>query len=498
MDTWVGRALVVGAAGTSQSIYRQVLDRLGFAVELYDRSVVIPELLARTAYDLVLIDLHLPGSMEALEQIQHHAPETVVLRIDDPAAHRPMEIPSAVPPRATESGVDGVLHGPFTADELEQAIGETLRARRHTALAQRIETARLRALLARTEARYRALLEHTRDAVFLVDAGSLTILEANPAAMRLSGYSPRELARSPLARVLDPPAGQSAPLAALLRDGRPAFEAQLRTRDGRAIPVAVELNEIAHDHPDCLLLIARDLSERQRQVAQVAQTEKLAGMGRLAASIAHEINNPLQAIHTSLHLLLTRSLAEEKRERYLRMAHEEVDRLIALVQRMLEFYRPTRDGMRPTALHAILESVLGMAAEQLQHAGIIVERNWAARLPWVLGNGSHLKQVFLSLILNAIEAMPGGGRLLIRTHVEAGYFGPMADAVVIEIADTGPGIPDDEVQAIFEPFYTTKNKGAGLGLAISHSIVERHGGVLSVSSDASGTTFRVALPALAS
>ena len=135
MDTWVGRALVVGAAGTSQSIYRQVLDRLGFAVELYDRSVVIPELLARTAYDLVLIDLHLPGSMEALEQIQHHAPETVVLRIDDPAAHRPMEIPSAVPPRATESGVDGVLHGPCTADELEQAIGETLRARRHTALA---------------------------------------------------------------------------------------------------------------------------------------------------------------------------------------------------------------------------------------------------------------------------------------------------------------------------------------------------------------------------
>jgi signal transduction histidine kinase len=106
--------------------------------------------------------------------------------------------------------------------------------------------------------------------------------------------------------------------------------------------------------------------------------------------------------------------------------------------------------------------------------------------------------VFLSLILNAIEAMPGGGRLLIRTHVEAGYFGHRADAVVIEIADTGPGIPDDEVQAIFEPFYTTKNKGAGLGLAISHSIVERHGGVLSVSSGALGTTFRVALPALAS
>src|SRR5262249_5699191 len=112
--------------------------------------------------------------------------------------------------------------------------------------------------------------------------------------------------------------------------------------------------------------------------------------------------------------------------------------------------------------------------------------------PRVMGIGSHLKQVFQNLTTNAIEAMPGGGRLTVRTHAEDDAGG----AVLIEFSDSGPGIPASALHAIFEPFYTTKGDGSGLGLAICYSIVEQHGGVLSVQSGGAHTTFRVSLPAL--
>jgi signal transduction histidine kinase len=241
----------------------------------------------------------------------------------------------------------------------------------------------------------------------------------------------------------------------------------------------------------------RDRDERQQNTEQLVQAEKLASMGRLVAAIAHEINNPLHAIHNSLHLLQSRPLTEEKRERYLGMTQEQVERLIALVQRILNFYQSSRDGMRPTALHPMLTQVLRGVSEQAEHSGIIIERDWAQGLPRVLGVATHLRHVFQHLTLNAIEAMPQGGHLVVRTRVAHAGAGAAAPAVQVEFSDDGPGIPDSEILTIFEPFYTTKRRGTGLGLAISYSIVERHGGMLSVRSGGEQTTFLVTLPALA-
>ena len=344
----------------------------------------------------------------------------------------------------------------------------------------------------------RALIDQSRDAMLVLDSDAMQIIEANPAAEALSGYSQAELRTLPSANLFIGAFFDQRvmPIAQIIAGDHAEIEAHLRTRAGREIPISVGVSEFAYDETRRLLLIVRDISERQRTIQRLAQTEKLAGMGRLATSIAHEINNPLQAIHNSLHLVLTRPLSEEKRDRYLSMAHEEVERLITMVQRMLDFYRPSRDGMRPISLHAILENVLLMTAEQFQEGAILVEQNWDERLPWVKGIASHLKQVFLNLALNAIEAMPDGGRLIVRTRVETRDPGLAERFVLVEFIDTGPGIPDHEAQTIFEPFYTTKNKGPGLGLAISYSIIERHEGTLSVSSTSAGTIFRVALPAI--
>jgi two-component system NtrC family sensor kinase len=331
------------------------------------------------------------------------------------------------------------------------------------------------------EGLYQALFEHAGDAILLIDAAMMTIVAANPAAERLSGYAQAEL------RALAPASLIMPVLAGSLQQ----YDGSLRMRGGQTLPVSIGVSEAVSDETRYLLLIVRDCSEQQRQ----SESGKLAGMGRLTASIAHEINNPLQALHNTLHLLLSRSFPEEKRERLLSMAQLEVERLAALVQRMLELHRPSGKDMRPVSVHGLLESALSGTASILQQQRVVIVRDWAEHLPWVIGIGGHLRQVFVDLTVNAVESMPEGGHLVIRTRVEDSAHDSTAPRVLVEFSDSGPGIPDSEVQRIFEPFYTHKRNGAGLGLAISYGIVERHGGTLSVSSSGNGTTFRVALPA---
>jgi two-component system NtrC family sensor kinase len=232
---------------------------------------------------------------------------------------------------------------------------------------------------------------------------------------------------------------------------------------------------------------ARELEESQ---AQLVQAEKLAGMGRLAASIAHEINNPLQAIHNCLHLTLKRPLNEEKKTRYLGMAQEEVERLITIVQRMLEFYRPSREGMAPTNVHTIIENVLALSSKRLQHGKITVAKKLATDLPTINAVSDQLKQVFLNIVINAVEAMQQGGKLYIETELSED-----GDWLSIAFTDTGSGLSEKEQENIFEPFFTTKVTGTGLGLSVSYGIIERHGGRIEVQSElGKGATFTVYLP----
>ena len=230
--------------------------------------------------------------------------------------------------------------------------------------------------------------------------------------------------------------------------------------------------------------------ELKRSQAQLVQAEKLAAMGRLAASIAHEINNPLQAIHNCLHLTLKKPLNEDKKTRYLGMAQEEVDRLITIVQRMLEFYRPSREGMAPTDVHAIIENVLALSSKRLQRGRITVTKKLASDLPNISAVSDQLKQVFLNLVINAIEAMPQGGELCIETKLSED-----GDGLSMALTDTGVGLSEKELENIFEPFFTTKATGTGLGLSVSYGIIERHGGRIEVQSElGKGATFTVYLP----
>lgn len=377
-----------------------------------------------------------------------------------------------------------------------------------------IENARLYTSVAQSEARYRALLQHATDSVLLLDEAGRAILDANLALEKLSGYGRDEvLALDP--RQILPEIGDLLASAARNGSGREPheIETELRTRAELGVQVAVSVSKVPHEGQQLLLVIARDISERQRIAKQLVQAEKLAALGRLSASLAHELNNPLQAIHNSVHLMLSRPLPEEKRQRYLSMTQEEIERLINVVQRTLDFYRPSRDGMRPVDVNEIIDAVLTLTETQLHERRVQVVREGEGppRLPRVFAISNHLKQVCFNLIFNAVEAMPDGGELHVRAYVSgegadegAGYVSvsggggaeePGGQAVVIEIADTGAGIPAEDLPKIFEPFYTTRVKGTGLGLAVSYSIIEQHHGELAVRSTVGqGTTFRVRLP----
>ncbi|CAG0926654.1 two-component system, sensor histidine kinase ChiS [Thermoflexales bacterium] len=272
-------------------------------------------------------------------------------------------------------------------------------------------------------------------------------------------------------------------LAMAWREPRPIDHAnvQLLAAIGQQIGVAVErasLYEVAQ----------RRAHEIERSYAQLVQSEKLAATGRLAMSLAHEINNPLQAIQNCLHLVLEFSLPEDRQADYLKMAREEVERLSILVQSMLDFYRPARGGQLTANIRAVLDRVLALADQKLRYNQIETILHYPDEPLIVQSPADQLGQVCLNLIMNAAEAMENGGTLQIDAK-------PRDGMIELLFHDTGEGIPPEVLAHIFEPFYTTKEEGTGLGLAISYTIIERQGGSLQVESEVGrGTLFTIRLP----
>jgi signal transduction histidine kinase/FixJ family two-component response regulator len=224
----------------------------------------------------------------------------------------------------------------------------------------------------------------------------------------------------------------------------------------------------------------------ESQVALV-QAEKLATAGRMTASIAHEINNPLQAVQNCLHLAARSDLPSDMRQKYFEMTQTELERLMNTVQRMLEFYRPNIERENVNVVD-LLDNVLNLMASQLQGRGIRVTNSWSPKIPDIMAVSSQIQQVFINLILNAFDAMPQGGELIIKVS-------EIKKNIEIIFQDTGPGVPNELRPSIFEPFTSTKEKGTGLGLSVSYGIIVSHGGNLELLSDfTAGACFRITLP----
>ena len=234
---------------------------------------------------------------------------------------------------------------------------------------------------------------------------------------------------------------------------------------------------------------AQDITESRQMEQYLLRTERLAAVGRVAAALAHELNNPLQAIRSNLELVLDFEPEPGARKEYLEVVRQEVECLAEVTQRVLDFAQPPNDTRYSISMASLVQRALALVGQQLRQARVEVTTDLPPDLPRVYGAPNQIVQVLLNLIINAIEAMPDGGHLQVAARTDG-------ERLALSLTNDGPPVPPEYVGYIFDAFFSTKPGGTGLGLAISDSIVRKHGGTISVKnlSDGRGVKFSMTLP----
>jgi two-component system NtrC family sensor kinase len=376
------------------------------------------------------------------------------------------------------------------------------------------------------------------DAVILVSPDG-TITRANQATLTLLDYSDDKIIGSPLQKILgisrteqngaspDEMIGGERLLDEIIE----RIEGFMFPREGKPIPVSLRSSSLKENHGEVsgIVLVARDLRATKKLIAEAAmaeaerrkreelqqaydelkqlqkqliQSEKMASIGQIAAGVAHEINNPISGIMVYLNML-TRDLENGQLDakqalKFLTDSQHELKRCSKIIKSLLDFSRQSHPKLTRVDVGAILDEAFSILDYRAKLQDIEVVRNIDPDLPRIRADLDQLKQVFLNLILNAVQAMPQGGRLTIRAAPVDDEEGltKCPRVVRIDFEDTGYGISEENIGKLFTPFFTTKEKGegVGLGLAVAYGIVKRHGGDIRVSSSKkTGTTFSVYL-----
>jgi len=360
---------------------------------------------------------------------------------------------------------------------------------------ERSERVELESRLAQAQARYMGIVENAAALVIATDVHQRVLL-FNSKAEQVSGFDRADVLGADCMSTICYPEAWDAGRAALVATGggqHPApFEARIVTRDGSERWVRWHLTSLVADEADLTCLIGIDVTEERNLERRTVRAEQLAGLGTLAAGLAHEIRNPLNAAQLQL-MLVERRLArpgDDHRAAALtaaRVVKGELGRLGGLVQDFLAFARPSELRLRTGDLAATLANVAHLVAPAAEHAGVSLVEPSRARVVTAMFDEERIKQVLLNLVRNAVEAAGRGGEVRLDLTVDAG-----TDRTTILVEDTGPGLPADV--NVFEPFATTKEGGTGLGLPIVHRIVTDHGGTVDVTRKNGRTIFAVTLP----
>jgi two-component system sensor histidine kinase AtoS len=356
------------------------------------------------------------------------------------------------------------------------------------------------------------LKSYTDNVLRSLTSGILTVdlegrvVTLNPAAELLTGYFAGEAIGRYCTEVFAhaPEIGEVILETLNARSVVPAMTFPLRRRNGTTLPVEFSAAPLRAGEGKELGAIGlfRDLSAVRRLEDQLRRSDRLAELGTLAAGIAHEIRNPLTSLLTFGRHLGKKFEDPQFRERFQSVVPRELERINAIVEGLLDLARPPRLALGRVRLAALLERVVELYVEQIETQGVTVVREFAHDVPTVVADGDQLYQALVNVVANALDAMPTGGRLSLRVGWPdsssprlSARRGHPDQRVRVEIADTGPGIPGPDADRVFNPFFTTKEQGTGLGLALTHKIIEDHGGTIDFSSaPASGTTFRIVLP----
>lgn len=505
----------------------RVLSRAGYDVISQTDPRVAIEHLQHNRIDLLVVDIRMPevDGFDVISRAQMVQPDVAVLVMTGFGT-----VETAI--RALRQGVDGLLLKPFNkSEELLQAVRQALTDNQRKRDTARISA--LRPLFNVTETLFAetdrdrllelivsSIREHLhcsnvayyqvegenvsivaqRGNVFQVDGNNFAAqlirrVDADGDPMLINATGPGEADAQALLSSLGLGAAILIPVArsnlhSVLFAARDASSAERPFRGAdlemffvlaRQAVVAMENARLYED----LRSYVRRVEESQEALLRA---EKMAAAGRLTASIAHEINNPLQSVQNCLHLAGHEDLPLEKRKEYFNLAKNELDRLMKTSQRMLDFYRPGAVKVEQVDLLELLQHVLSLTSQQLNQRHIAVRTDLPETLPPIFAVSSQIQQIFFNLILNSLDAMSGGGELKISARA-------LENGVELTFQDTGPGIPENHRNDIFEPFFSTKEGGTGLGLTVSYNIITAHGGTLDlVNGNEPGACFRLFLP----
>lgn len=483
-----------------QAGYDLLLDRVDTAEEM-------KAALESREWDVILCDYSMPqfNALAALALVK----ET---KLDIPFIIISGTVGEALAVEAMRSGAHDYLMKDnlvYLEPTIERALheSENRRARRRAEAAQRA-----------SELHYRRLFESAKDGILILDAHTGQIVDANPYLLKTLGYSYEELIGKKLWEI-----GVFKDIAT----ARESFEElrdksyvryddlPFKTRGGVMIEVEFVNNVYVVGDAKLIQCSIRDITERKlgkraleetnrileatlselsATTQQLWQASKLATMGELSASIAHELNNPLATVGLRAETLLLQMPEGDPSRRSLEIITQEVDRMASLVDNLLNFSRRSHRQISTVDVSEEIVNSVEFVHYHLRSRKIEVVREFAEPLPTIQADRQQLRQLFLNLLTNASDAMPLGGKLMVRAE---GSRLEGAEAVMVEFADSGEGIAVENLEKIWEPFFTTKpeGRGTGLGLAICRRIVEEHGGRIEIESEiGKGATVRLVFP----
>ena len=484
----------------------------GYTVESAPDGQAGLELVESADPQIVVTDIRMPrmDGLEVLAKIKQaggHAEVIVVTAFG--------EMDLAV--RALRLDASDFITKPINDESLHLALNRARdrylsrkQVRDYTGLLEK-ENARTAKELSATIAIQKNLTDHALDGIASFDREGWMV-SMNPSLVRILGYTDEAALRQKTLDDLFVPSGAAAFRKQLAggqfggRDRLLLYESALKGADGRPVPVQVSAVRLGETTPDietiCFFRDMREIVALEREVtdqARVLHQDKMMSLGRLAASVVHEINNPLSGILNYLRLM-TRILAKGSLDagrqtqfsNYLDLVERETDRCSRIVSNLLTFSRKTPPSREQIDFTDLIERCVELSRHKLELHDIAVSQTVAKNLPPVLGDANQLHQCIINLIFNAIDAMPDGGTLDLSVGSE-----PDSSGAIIAVKDSGIGIANADRDRVFEPFYTTKDKGYGVGLGLStvYGIMESHQGSVDVQSSLGrGTTFFLKLP----
>ena len=342
-----------------------------------------------------------------------------------------------------------------------------------------------------------AITENAQEGVILLNP-NLTINEFNPSAELILGYASHEVSGMPVQDVLIGTDSLTSAYNTALQ-GIPISNLgsiKLHRRNGTSFPAEIQINPIeSQGAVQCIVIFIRDITENEQIRVKTQQLEQRAVLGEVSAIFAHEVRNPINNISMGLQLLNSKFSEDDPNREMIARLQTDCTRLTHLMDSVLSFSRPMEFKMEPTELSGLLQRILDRWRPRLSRANIELFFQPGTDTPEIMGDPRTLEQVFTNLISNAVQAMSinGKGTLGVKTQP---YQGPDFLNAEVTISDSGPGIPPEIRDHIFEPFVTTNAGGTGLGLAITRRIVNAHHGMIQVESFPGGTIFHVRIPAL--